>query len=208
MKLIENLNWRYATKLMSNKKVPAKKLSAITDAIQLSASSFGLQPYTILIVKNPRIKTKLQAAAYGQRQLSESSHVLVFCTPKSLSSENIATFIQSVADTRGIPVAVLKGYQDQIEGTVSKMSESEQQVWFAKQAYIALGTALVAAAEQKVDACPMEGFSRPDFDKILDLDKKGLMSTVILALGYRSEEDKLASAEKVRKDKAVLFQMV
>ena len=208
MKLIDSLNWRYATKRMSNKKVPAKKLSAIMDAIQLSASSFGLQPYTILIVKSPKIKAKLQAAAYGQAQLVESSHVLVFCTPKTLTSENIAAFIQSVADTRGIPVAALKGYQDQIQGTVSNMSESDQQMWFAKQAYIALGTAMVAAAEQKVDACPMEGFSRPDFDKILGLDKKGLMSAVILPLGYRSEEDKMAGAKKVRKDKETLFQTI
>ena len=208
MKLIENLNWRYATKRMEKKKVTSKKLDAILDAIQLSASSFGLQPYTVLVVKNQNTKLKLQAAAYNQAQVGESSHVLVFCVPQTITAADVSTFIKLVADTRGMPVSALAGYEAQIQGTVSGMSDAEKQIWSAKQAYIALGTALVAAAEQKVDACPMEGFSREEFDKILGLAKKGLKSTVILPIGYRSSEDIFSGAKKVRKAEETLFHHV
>ena len=208
MNLIDSLNWRYATKRMTSEKVSEKQLSAILDAIQLSASSFGLQPYTILVVSNQEIKLKLQAAAHGQPQLAESSHVLIFCVPITFTSENITAFLQSVADTRSMPISALAGYQGQIQGSLNNMSETEQQNWFAKQAYIALGTALIAAANLHVDACPMEGFSRPDFDKILGLEEKGLKSTVIMPLGFRSQEDMLNGAKKVRKDKAVLYQVI
>lgn len=208
MKLIDTLNWRYATKRMTGEKVSDENVSAILDATRLSASSFGLQPYTILVVSNQEIKAKLQAAAYGQPQLFESSHVLVFCVPNNIQSEAVAGFIQNVADTRGMPVAALKGYQDTIQGTVNSLSEAEQQVWSAKQAYIAVGTALIAAAELGVDACPMEGFSRADFDQILGLKEKGLTSVVIIPLGYRSSDDQLANAAKVRKDKSALYQFI
>ena len=208
MKLIENLKWRYATKRMEKKKVTSKKLDAILDAIQLSASSFGLQPYTILVVKNQNTKLKLQAAAYNQAQLGESSHVLVFCVPQTITAADVSTFIKLVADTRGMPVSALAGYEAQIQSTVSGMSDAEKQNWSAKQAYVALGTALVAAAEQKVDACPMEGFDRQEFDKILGLAKKGLKSTVIMPIGYRSTEDIFAGAKKVRKAKETLFHLV
>ena len=140
--------------------------------------------------------------------MGESSHVLVFCVPQTITAADVSTFIKLVADTRGMPVSALAGYEAQIQGTVSGMSDAEKQIWSAKQAYIALGTALVAAAEQKVDACPMEGFSREEFDKILGLAKKGLKSTVIMPIGYRSSEDKIAGAKKVRKAKEILFQYV
>lgn len=208
MKLIESLNWRYATKRMEKKKVTSKKLDAILDAIQLSASSFGLQPYTVLVVRSQSAKLKMQAAAYNQAQVGESSHVLVFCVPQTITAADVSTFIQQVADTRGMPVSVLAGYEQQIMGLMNSMNDAEKQAWSAKQAYIALGTALVAAAEQKVDACPMEGFSREGVDKALGLAKKGLKSVVIMPIGYRSSEDMFAGAKKVRKAKEILFQHV
>ena len=208
MKLIENLKWRYAAKKMTGEKVPDEKISVILDAVQLSASSYGLQPYTVVVVSNPEIKLKLQAAAYGQPQVGESSHILVFCVSKIISPESITHFIHSVAETRGMPLEALAGYEGSIQGTVKGMNEGEQQNWAAKQAYIALGTALVAAAEQHVDACPMEGFNRSEFDKILGLEEKGLMSAVIMPIGYRSAEDIFSGAKKVRKDKKLLFHMV
>ncbi len=208
MSLIDNLNWRYATKRMTGEKVSEEKLNAILEATELSASSYGLQPYTVLVVSNQEVKLKLQAAAYGQPQLAESSHVLVFCVPKTITSKDVSTFIDLTATERGLPVDALKGYQDMIQGTVDSLSDVEKQIWSSKQLYLALGTALVAAAELKVDSCPMEGFSHADFDTILGLEEKGLHAMVILPIGYRSTEDGTAKAAKVRKSKENLFQFI
>lgn len=208
MNLIDNLNWRYATKRMTGEKVSDEKLNAILEATELSASSYGLQPYTVVVVSNQDVKLKLQAAAYGQPQLAESSHVLVFCVPTTITKNDVAEFIELTASERGLSVNDLKGYQDMILGTVDSLSDVEKQVWSTKQLYLALGTALAAAAELKVDSCPMEGFSQTDFNKILGLDEKGLHAMVILPLGYRSPEDATANAAKVRKSKENLFQFI
>ena len=208
MNLIDNLNWRYATKRMTGEKVSEEKLNAILDATQLTASSYGLQPYTVLVVSNPEIKLKLQAAAYDQPQLVESSHVLVFCVPRTIIAKDVTAFIELTASERGMPVENLKGYQDVIQGTIDRLTDNEKQVWSSKQVYIALGTALIAAAAVEVDSCPMEGFSRVDFDTILGLEEKGLHSMVILPIGYRSGEDQLSKVAKVRKPKEKLFQFL
>ncbi len=208
MSLLDNLQWRYATKRMSGIKVSEEKLAGILAATRFSASSYGLQPYSILVVSNKELKEKLGAAAYNQPQLTESSHVLVFCVNKTITPNDVTDYIKLIADTRNIPSEALKGFEDAILGTISRLNEDELQNWSAKQAYIALGTALAAAAELQVDTCPMEGFSRADFDEILGLKEKGLTSVVILPLGYRSEEDQLAGAIKVRKHKDVLFQFI
>ena len=208
MNLIDDLNWRYAAKRMTGEKVSEEKLTAILDAVQLTASSYGLQPYQVIVVSNPEVKLKLQAASYGQPQLTESSHVLVFCITRKLKEDDIRTFIELTAAKRGLPVESLKGYQDTIQSTVNSLSIEEQDHWNAKQAYIALGSALIAAAELKVDSCPMEGFIRAQFDTILGLEEKGLHAVVILPIGYRSPEDQLASAVKVRKSKEDLFHFI
>jgi nitroreductase / dihydropteridine reductase len=208
MSLIQNLNWRYATKGMNGETVSAEKLHAILDAINLSASSYGLQPYTVLVVSNADTKNNLQAAAYGQPQIGNSSHVLVFCVPAKLSANDAKTFIANVSNTRGNPQEALAGYEGMIAGTINGMDEAQQQTWAAKQAYIALGTALIAAADKQVDACPMEGFDRAKFDEILGLEAKGLKSVVIMPIGYRSAEDATANYKKVRKAKADMFQFI
>lgn len=208
MNLIDNLNWRYATKRMTGEKVSEEKLNAILEATELSASSYGLQPYTVVVVSNQEVKLKLQAAAYGQPQLAESSHVLVFCVPTTITKNDVSAFIELTAAERNLSVDDLKGYQEMIQGTVDSLSDVEKQAWSSKQLYLALGTALAAAAELKVDSCPMEGFSRADFDTILGLEEKGLHAMVILPLGYRSPEDATANAAKVRKSKENLFQFI
>jgi nitroreductase / dihydropteridine reductase len=208
MSIINNLNWRYATKAMNGEIVSEEKLNAILDAVNLSSSSYGLQPYTILVVSNNDVKMQLQAAAYEQSQVGASSHVLVFCVPAKLTADDAKTFIENVATTRGIPMEALAGYQGMIAGSINGMNETQQQTWASKQAYIALGNALIAAAEQKVDACPMEGFDATKFDEILGLEAKGLKSVVILPIGYRSAEDATANYKKVRKAKVDMFQYV
>ena len=208
MSLIQDLNWRYATKNMNGETVSDEKLTAILKATNLAATSYGLQPFTILIVSNKEIKSKLQEAAYGQAQVGSSSAVLVFAVPLKITTADIEGFINLVATTRSMPVEALDGYKGMILGTVGALPAEQQQIWSAKQAYIALGTALAAAAEQKVDACPMEGFDAAQFDEILGLTEKGLKSVVIMPVGYRSADDATAKYIKVRKLESELFHFV
>jgi nitroreductase / dihydropteridine reductase len=208
MELINDLNWRYAAKSMNGTKIPAEKLTTILEATRLSASSYGLQPYHILVVQNEDTKAKLQAAAYNQVQVGTSDAVLVFCVQEKLTAADVETFVANIVQTRKVDPAMLEGYKQMMLGTVNSLTDAQQQEWSAKQAYIALGTALIAAANQQVDACPMEGFDKAQFDEILGLTEKGLKSVVILPLGYRSSEDYLAKLAKVRKSTEDLYQFV
>jgi nitroreductase / dihydropteridine reductase len=208
MSLIKDLNWRYATKNMTGKPVSEEKLNIILSAANLSASSYGLQPFTIIVVSNEDIKLKLHVAAYGQAQVGSSSHVLVFAVPLKITEANIQALLDNVASTRGVPMDTLNGYKGMMMGTVGALPAEQQQIWATKQAYIALGTALAAAAEQKVDSCPMEGFDAAQFDEILGLAAKGLKSVVIMPIGFRAESDATAHYAKVRKSEKEMFQLV
>ena len=208
MSLIQDLNWRYATKAMSGETISDEKLAAILTVTNLAATSYGLQPFTIVVVSNEETKSKLQAAAYGQPQVGNSSSLLVFAVPLEITAADIEKFIIRVSVIRSIPVEALDGYKGMILNTVGALPAEQQQIWSAKQAYIALGTALAAAAEQKVDACPMEGFDAAQFDEILGLTEKGLKSLVIMPVGYRSADDVTAKYIKVRKPESELFHFV
>jgi nitroreductase / dihydropteridine reductase len=208
MSLIKDLNWRYATKNMSGKTVPKKKLDNILNAANLAATSYGLQPFKIIVVSSKKVKAKLQAAAYNQPQVGSSSHVLVFAVPLAITASDVDAFINNVSTTRGISVDVLSGYKGMILSTIGAAPAEQQQIWSTKQVYSALGTALAAAAEQKVDACPMEGFDNAEFDKILGLTKMGLKSVVMMPIGYRHESDATAGFAKVRKAPEDMFHFV
>lgn len=208
MSIINDLNWRYATKKMNGEAVSADKLDEILNAINLAATSYGLQPFTVIAVSNSEVKAKLQEAAYGQVQVGSSSHVLVFAVPTKLTAEHIDTYVQLVAKTRNMPAEALEGYKQMMLNTVGALPAEQQQVWCAKQAYIALGTALTAAATLKVDACPMEGFNAAQFDEILGLTAKGLKTVVMMPIGYRHAEDASAKYAKVRKAKNDLIHFV
>lgn len=204
--LIETLNWRYATKRMNGNKIPSEKLDVILEAIKLSPSSAGLQPYTVFVIEDQAVKEKIHKVAYSQPQIIEASHVLVFAAYNKLTSENVSDYLNLIADTRSIPVASLDGFKNSINSALLSRSEEVNAQWAARQAYIALGHALVAAASEQIDATPMEGFDAKGLDEILGLNEKGLNSVVIMTLGYRdSENDALASAKKVRKTHEELF---
>lgn len=206
MSALNNLKWRYATKKMNGQKVPAEKLENILEAIQLAPTSIGLQPFTVLVVENEELKAKMAPAIHNQPQITEGSHVLVFAAWKEYSDENVEKYLNHIASVRGIPVDSLEGMRNMITGAVSRQTPEQLLNWNSRQAYIALGTGLVAAAEEQVDATPMEGFDPDALDAILGLAEKGLRSTVILALGYRdAEKDYLSSAKKVRRNKEDLF---
>jgi nitroreductase/dihydropteridine reductase len=206
MSLIQDLNWRYATKRMNGQKVPQEKLDYILEAIRLAPTSYGLQPFSVLVIEDEDLRKKIQPVAYNQPQIFEASHLLIFAAWSDVTDANIATYMADVAATRGIPVESLQGFHNTIAGTVERLTPEQRFTWAAKQAYIALGTGLAAAAEQKVDATPMEGFDALGLDVLLDLQAKGLRSVAILPLGYRDEaNDQLANAKKVRRAKEKLF---
>lgn len=198
MNLIESLNWRYATKKFSDKKVPADKLQEIIDAISLSASSTGLQSYRLIVVENPELRKDL-AEGSNNPQIAEASHLLVFAAFSALKKEHIERYIQLTAQVRGLAEESLADFKQSLTNHLLSTADEENFIWSAKQAYIALGTGLIAAANLQVDATPMEGFNAEKFDEVLGLKEKGLKSVVLLALGYRDEEnDFLAKLEKVR----------
>jgi nitroreductase / dihydropteridine reductase len=205
MSLVKDLNWRYATKKMTGETVSKDKLNTILEATNLAATSYGLQPFTVVVVENAGIKAQLQAAAYDQAQVGSSSHVFVFAVPLQITAANIEAYLKHVMTARNISAIVLGGYKSMMLDTVCALPAEQQQIWATKQAYIALGTALAAAAEQKVDACPMEGFDAAAFDKILGLTEKGLKSVVIMPIGFRAEGDATAHFAKVRKPHEEMF---
>ncbi|WPR77301.1 nitroreductase family protein [Algoriphagus sp. NG3] len=198
MELIEALQWRYATKKYNEKKVADEKLERIISAINLSASSLGVQPYKILVIENPEVRKKLSSYSFN-RQITEASHLLVFAAFDSIKQVTIEKYVELIAKEREIPVESLAVFKEKALNGLLLNSDSENFIWATKQAYIALGTGLIAAAAEKVDATPMEGFNADQFDELLGLKEKGLKSVVLMALGYRDEErDSNARLKKVR----------
>lgn len=198
MKLIEDLKWRYATKKFSNKKVSKEDIETIVEAINLSASSLGMQTYRLFVIEDQALKKKLGEGSFNT-QIADSSHLLVFAAFDSIRKETIENYIQFVANEREQPVQELREFKNNISSYLLPRTDEENFIWSSKQAYIGLGTGLIAAAHLKIDATPMEGFDSEKFDDLLGLKEKNLKSVVLLALGYRNpESDMLANLKKVR----------
>jgi len=198
MELIKNLQWRYAVKKYTDELVSEEKIDRIIEAINLSASSCGIQPYRLIVVTNPEIRQKLAEGSFN-RQISDSSHLLVFAGFNSISSEYIADYVAMMEEQRALEVGTLNPLKDAVTSFFATQTPGQQAIWSAKQAYIGLGTALIAAAELRVDATPMEGFDPELFNKVLGLSEKNLHASVIISLGYRdAANDYLASMPKVR----------
>ena len=207
MSIIENLSWRYAVKKMNGNVVSDEKIETLLDAIRLSASGFGLQPYQIFVIQNPELKAKIQPIAYGQPQTVESSHLLVFAAWNEVTEEKIDAFMNLVAETRGLPLEALADYRGAIAGSMLGRPKEMQANWAARQVYLAMGTALTAAAELKIDTTPMEGFVPTKLDELLGLEAKGLHSVLMLAIGERDEaNDYMVNAAKVRTPSNELFE--
>lgn len=207
MNLIKSLQWRYATKVFdTSKKVKPAAIEILKESIQLAASSYGLQFYKVLIIEDQDLKEKLKPASYNQNQITDSSHLFVFCQYKTVSDKHVDAYIKLVSETQNVARKDLEAYAQLIKGSIAAKSASELAIWNAKQTYIALGNLLAAAAELHIDTCPMEGFEADQYDEILGLKEKGLKASVIAAVGYRSEDDKYQFAKKVRKSKNDLFE--
>lgn len=198
MELLQDLNWRYAVKKYSTEKVDEQKIELILNATNLSASSCGLQPYRLFVISNEELKLKLKADSFNG-QIAESSHLLVFAAYNKITTQNVQDLVSLTAEVKNVSIESLDGLFVSIDSFFRSRTDQQNRHWAEKQTYIALGTALVAAANLRVDATPMEGFDAELFDKLLGLDEKGLHSTVILSLGYRDEaKDYLANTKKVR----------
>lgn len=206
MNLVNQLKWRYATKKMDvSKKVSDADIAYIKEAIQLAASSFGLQPYTVLDIREPKLREQLKALAWNQTQITDASHLFVFCNKTAVTDADIDGFIKLKAQADGIDESLITGYGTFIKSTLKSRSEQDILTWTAKQTYIALGNALCACAEIKVDSTPMEGFDSAGFNKLLDLSSKGLNACVVLTIGYRDKEDATQHSKKARKPLSELF---
>jgi nitroreductase len=198
--LLDQLNWRYATKKMDpTKAVPQDKLDIIVEAIRMAPTSSGTQPFELLVVTNPEKLEAIQAAAGGQAQITDGSHLLVFAAWDNYSKERIDAVVDLNVEARG-DLPKLHAYYDNLKDNYVPRDAEVNYAHAARQAYIALGVALVAAAEQEVDSTPMEGFDPAKVDEILGLPERGLRSVVLLPLGYRDPTgDWLLPMKKVRK---------
>lgn len=201
--LLEQLKWRYATKKMDNTKaVPQEKVERILEAIRLTATSSGLQPYEVFVVTNDDIRQKIMPHAWNQAQIIDGSHLLVFAAWDNYTVERINHMFDLINDERGF---VNQGWEDYRKMILDIYPPRDAEVNYqhaARQAYIGLGTALIAAAEEKVDSTPMEGFDPEKVDEILGLKERGLRSVILLPLGYRAEDgDWLVDLKKIRRPK-------
>lgn len=207
--LLDKLNWRYATKKMDpSKKVEQDKLDLILEAIRMAPTSSGTQPFEVFVVKNPELREKIRAVGWDQAQITEASDLLVFAAWDNYSAERIDGVVAQMEDERG-KSEMLTGYFENLKGMFLPRDAEVNYHHAARQAYIALGFALIAAAEAGVDSTPMEGFDPDQVDEILGLKEKGLRSVILLPVGYRQEDqDWLVNMKKVRKAKGDLIKEV
>ncbi|MBE9099528.1 NAD(P)H-dependent oxidoreductase [Vacuolonema iberomarrocanum] len=202
--LLQQLNWRYATKAFdAAKKIPAETWQTLEEAIVLSPSSFGLQPWKFVVVTDPEIRKTLQEHAWGQAQVSQSSHLIVFARKLSMSAADVDRYINYMAEEREIPAESLKGFSDMVKGFLqSPPYPMDIEAWTARQTYIAVGQFLTSAALLGIDVCPMEGFVPAKVDETLGLTQQGYGAVVLCAAGYRADDDKYANLKKVRYPKS------
>lgn len=202
MELLNALNWRYATKKMNGEAVAEDKVQQIIEAAYLAPTSSGLQPFEIIAISNKELREKIQLIAYGQGQIVDGSHLLVFASWDKYTDERIDAIFDHMNTERGLPLDATDDYKVGLKAQLFSKSEEEQAAHTGKQSYIAFGTAIAAAAMLKVDATPMEGFVNEQLDELLGLKEKGLKSQTILTLGYRATEgDWLQGMKKVRQPK-------
>lgn len=196
----ELLQWRYATKKFdTTKTVPAEAIEYILEAGNLAATSYGLQPFQIVVVTDQTKKDAIKEAAFGQVQVSENTALLVIAARTDVDEAMIAEYSTRIETVRNLPAGTVDGYKAMMVGHLTSLTPEVRLTWAQRQSYIALGTMMVAAAEQGVDHCPMEGFDPAAVNEILDLTAHHLHTTALLPLGYRSTEDETQHYKKVRK---------
>lgn len=204
--IIEALNWRYATKKFdSEKKINKEDLKNMLEALRLSPSSYGLQPWKFILVNNIDVREKIRVAAYDQSQITDASQIIIFANKKNIDDNLADEYLQFVSKEKNVDISHLQGFGGMIKGSFKGRTNEELKSWATSQLYLALGTLLTSCAVSGIDACPMEGFDRSKVDEILGLSALGLESKVIVAMGYRSPDDTSALSKKIRFPKEEVF---
>jgi nitroreductase len=202
---MNKLNWRYATKKFDvERKLSETQVSDLVESFRLTPSSYGLQPWTLVLVNNKEIREKLKLVSWNQDQITDASHLFVLCRKNKIDTEYVSKYISEVGAAKGMAdLTPLDGYKNMMLGNV--VPRPDQEAWMAKQVYIALGFMISMAAEMEVDSCPMEGFDANEYSNILKLEEKGLTACALLPVGYRSAADEINNSKKVRKSKEDIF---
>ena len=200
MNIIEQLQWRYATKKFDVEKLLSNaKLTLLKEAFNLTALSYGLQTIKLVVVEDKLLRERLLAHSYGQRQVVDASHLLVICIQNEIDEQDVDSHFENITEIRQTPEAVLEPFKNQLKATINDMPEVKKIDWATRQAYIVLGNLMTVCAIEKIDSCPMEGFNPNEFDNVLNLKNYGLSSVLLLPVGYRAEDDRFAEFKKVRK---------
>ena len=200
MNIIKSLNWRYACKKFDDTKIiPDEKIAIIKEAFNLTATSFGLYPIKMIVIKNKELQGELVAHSYGQQQVANASHLLVLCIDKDITPHDIDTSFDREIALRNTPKETLAGFRKQLQAMFAKKSIEEKQLSATYQIYIAIGNLMTVCALEKIDSCPMEGFVPEKYDEILKLNDKNLKSVLLLPIGFRAEDDFMSKLKKVRK---------
>ena len=200
MNIIESLQWRYATKKFdSEKALPQDKVETLKKAFNLTATSYGLQPVRLIVLKNKELQQQLVEHSMNQKQVAQASHLLVFCIETSIDKSYIETYFKRVKDIRDTPDKILQPFKDFLIEDFESQTVEYIKLWATKQAYLAMGNLLTICAIEEIDACPMEGFEPTAYDNVLELEEKGLQSVLVMPIGYRAHDDIFSELKKVRK---------
>ena len=201
MNIIDSLKWRYAVKKFdTNKDLSEIQIETLKEAFNLTATSYGLQPLKLVIIKNKKIQEKLLPFSWNQQQILQASHLLVICIKDNYTTKEVENYFNLVQKIRNTPDAVINPFKKFLTAEIAKKTQEELYVSNKNQAYIALGNLLTVCASQEIDSCPMEGFTPDKYDEILDLTKDNLKSVLVLPVGFRASDDYMKDLTKVRKN--------
>lgn len=200
MNTIDSLKWRYAVKKFdAEKQLSEEQINTLKEAFNLTATSYGLQPLKLVIVKNKEIQQQLLPHSWNQQQVIQVSHLLVICTKDNFTSEEVNSYFNLVQSIRQTPDKVIAPFKEFLTAEIEKKTQEELFTWNKNQAYIALGNLLTVCALEKIDSCPMEGFTPEKYDEILNLKAQNLKSVLVLPVGFRANDDYMKDQQKVRK---------
>ncbi len=200
MNSIESLQWRYAVKKFDEHKfLSEEQINILKEAFNLTATSYGLQPVKMVVLKNKELQQQLVTHSWNQHQVVQASHVLVLCIPKKLTTTHVENYFKLVKEIRNTPDEILNPFKEFLVNDIKNKPQEVLFQWMKNQAYIALGNLMTVAANEKIDSCPMEGFVPEKYDEILGLDKYNLHSALVLPVGFRAKDDYMKDLKKVRK---------
>jgi len=201
MNIIDSLKWRYAVKKFdTNKELSEVQIETLKEAFNLTATSYGLQPLKLVIIKNKKIQEKLVPFSWNQQQILQASHLLVICIKDNYTTQEVENYFNLVQKIRNTPDEVINPFKKFLTAEIAKKTQEELYTSNKNQAYIALGNLLTVCASQEIDSCPMEGFTPEKYDEILDLTKNNLKSVLVLPVGFRASDDYMKDLTKVRKN--------